>query len=385
MAKPVRTLPLAVHFLLALSSSSAFAGIHTWDVSEVFSNADGTIQFVELKEAAGGPSETGVSNSTITSNAKSFSWTVVGGATQVGNTANRFYLIATPGFAALPGAPTPDAIITADKLPFFFNPAGDSVDFSTWDTCTFSVPIPTDGVGSLDCGVGPAPNSPQATNSPTNYAGISAPVNASLLVLDQIDDFQGGTVANWAGGSTPSNQPNGQTGAGDLFLRITSTAGPLGTFNLDQWAGDYLAEEIDQIEVDARNSSGSDPLSLRIVLFTPGCDQGGAACTAWTSTNAVALAANDTWTPVTFSLAEADLTRVLGTDSYAASLANVERLLIRHDDGAPSTPGPTPIPVTATLGIDNITAVPEPPGPLGLAAGAALLAAAHRRRRRHRG
>ena len=32
--------------LLTLTAGSVSAGIHTWDVNEVFTNGDGTIQFV---------------------------------------------------------------------------------------------------------------------------------------------------------------------------------------------------------------------------------------------------------------------------------------------------------------------------------------------------
>ena len=57
-------LATGITFLL---TGIASAGIHTWDVNEVFSNSDGTIQFVELWESAGGADETGVGNGTITS------------------------------------------------------------------------------------------------------------------------------------------------------------------------------------------------------------------------------------------------------------------------------------------------------------------------------
>ena len=59
---------------------------------------------------------------------------------------------------------------------------------------------------------------------------------------------------------------------------------------------------------------------------------------------------------------------------------SVERLLIRHDDGTPSPPGSGSL-VSAALGIDNVKALPEPSGPLGLIAGAALIGAARRPRR----
>ena len=158
-------LATGITFLL---TGIASAGIHTWDVNEVFSNSDGTIQFVELWESAGGADETGVGNGTITSAANSFAF---GQGAVTGSTANKFYLLATQGFADLPGAPTPDAIIPVGSVPFF-NQAGGTVAFLSFDSWAFGS-VPTNGTDSLDriTGVG--------ANSPTNYAGQTASVNAA--------------------------------------------------------------------------------------------------------------------------------------------------------------------------------------------------------------
>src|SRR5262245_39848431 len=53
-------------------------GSHTWDFSEAFSNADGTIQFIELLECCGGAFETGVPGHTLTSNSRT--WSIPGAA-----------------------------------------------------------------------------------------------------------------------------------------------------------------------------------------------------------------------------------------------------------------------------------------------------------------
>jgi hypothetical protein len=153
---------------VALQVGAAQAGIHTWDVNEVFSNADGTIQFVELWEANGTPGETGVGNGTITSNTQSHSF---GNGAVTAPTTNKHYLIATPDFAALPGAPTPDEILPVGKVPFF-NKAGDTVAFGGFDSFAFGA-VPTNGTDSLHklTGVG--------VNTPTNYAGVSGTVNAA--------------------------------------------------------------------------------------------------------------------------------------------------------------------------------------------------------------
>ncbi|MFP6607219.1 MAG: hypothetical protein VCC19_11635, partial [Myxococcota bacterium] len=58
----IRRLAFALGLWATCHAGPALAGIHTWDVNEVFSNADGTIQFVELWEAAGGAGEVNVGN-----------------------------------------------------------------------------------------------------------------------------------------------------------------------------------------------------------------------------------------------------------------------------------------------------------------------------------
>ncbi|MCH8006584.1 MAG: hypothetical protein IH888_10190, partial [Planctomycetes bacterium] len=38
---------------IAFTNASVMAGGHTWEFTEFFSTADGTIQFIELKECCG--------------------------------------------------------------------------------------------------------------------------------------------------------------------------------------------------------------------------------------------------------------------------------------------------------------------------------------------
>jgi len=147
------------------------AGVHTWEVNEVFSDSTGTIQYVELWEAPAAPNgELGVPGQTMTSTLTSFT---ISGPALTGSTADTYYLMATPDFAALAGAPTPDALIPAGSIPFF-NTAGDSVAFSAFDTWTFGT-VPTDGVNSLKRGLDGETAGP-GTNSPTNFAGATGSV-----------------------------------------------------------------------------------------------------------------------------------------------------------------------------------------------------------------
>jgi hypothetical protein len=83
-----------------------------------------------------------------------------------GDTVDTWVLVATSGFAALPGAPTPDYTLRET----FIDPLGDTVIYASGaDMLTFSA-LPTNGVDSIDnlLVVG--------TNSPTNFAGDTGSV-----------------------------------------------------------------------------------------------------------------------------------------------------------------------------------------------------------------
>ncbi len=154
---------------IGIGAQRAHAGSHTWDVVEVFSDASGTVQFIELREMNNTPGETGLPGHTLSSNAYSF---VIPGPALVGPTSGRSYLVATAAFAALPGAPTPDAIIPAGSVPFF-STGGDTLTYVPWDFFTFGPGlVPTDGINSLNRDLTTGPNTPK------NYAGVTGSVVA---------------------------------------------------------------------------------------------------------------------------------------------------------------------------------------------------------------
>lgn len=210
---------------------------------------------------------------------------------------------------------------------------------------------------------------------------------ASAITLGQVDNFQNGTLQGWSGGAGGGgalvNRPNGgPAGAGDRYLEVDSNGFALGTFNTIQWSGNYAAAGVSSVRFNL-NNAGPAAVSLRVMIFTPGCEGAPGTCTAWTSTSATPLAAASGWVTANFSLSEAQMTRVLGAASFPATLQNVERLLLRHDDGAPNPPGP-PVPmVDAVLGVDNV--MPEPSALAGLAAGVLLLAGLWRQGQGRRG
>ncbi|HUD71333.1 MAG TPA: hypothetical protein VMQ62_05160 [Dongiaceae bacterium] len=161
-----RGLPLAV--LIACSAllipvPAARSGVHLWRITELFSNADGTIQFIEMTTCCGSAGgEIFVSGQHLSSNSHDFIFP----ANLTMATANKHLLLATDGYAALPGAPVRDYTIPAN----FFSTSGDTLTFAVYDTWTVpGAAIPTNGTSSVNKNQDDATDTPfTATNSPTN-------------------------------------------------------------------------------------------------------------------------------------------------------------------------------------------------------------------------
>ena len=169
-----------------------------------------------------------------------------------------------------------------------------------------------------------------------------------------VDDFAAG-VMGWGGGSVPQWQSSGGP-MGDGYLRVLTSQSNLATHTMsDDWVGDYTAINAETISVDMKNEVGSDVLAMRLVLF--GAHEAPSAADRWTSSVAATVPADGMWRNYSFLLAQNDLTRVLGSDTYQNMITNVVQVMLRHDPGSPSAGG---TPVSATLGIDNVRLAAAP-------------------------
>ena len=158
---------LCVALLTWCAASPAIATFHTFRITEVFSNADGSVQFIEMQEAFGFTGQHLFANQEFMTTGDSL---IFPSNLPSSNTADKFVLLATANFAALPGAVSPDYIIP----PNFFSIAGDTLAFVGADLLAIGA-VPVDGVQSL------LRNGSTATNSPTNFAGQSGSVDVSSL------------------------------------------------------------------------------------------------------------------------------------------------------------------------------------------------------------
>ena len=143
---------------------------HLWKIDQVFSSADGKVQFIELSDPANG--ENHLAGHFISSNENKFTFPA---DLPTDATANHHFLIGTQSYAALPGAVKPDYIIPDN----FFNPQGDSFDYADVDSASFTAgQEPTDGTNSLFRDVNSGALSTGA-NSETNLAGQTGSINAA--------------------------------------------------------------------------------------------------------------------------------------------------------------------------------------------------------------
>lgn len=151
--------------ILGLAAATAQANFHLWAINEIYSNADGSVQFIELTALTGGQEVlaghelTSISGTTV----RRFTFP----ANLPGDTTGARMLIATQGFAIL-GVVTPDYVVPNG---FFFS-GGGTVDFAGADVWNYGA-LPTDG-RSLNR------NGSTAINSPQNFAGRTGTVSSTV-------------------------------------------------------------------------------------------------------------------------------------------------------------------------------------------------------------
>ncbi len=187
---------------------------------------------------------------------------------------------------------------------------------------------------------------------------LLVPAAALGIELGQLDDFEDNTLAGWRKGANTQNAPQnvesgGPAGSGDNYLENSSTGGVgpdsrQAIINTAQWIGDYTAAGVGEVRLQARNG-GETMLFMRIAI------EGGPGLLSWfSSTQSIMLPADGQWYELSFGLAEADLTRVTGTQSLGDVLANVTEFRVLSNQAGPNFRGEV---VNSVLGLDNIAAL----------------------------
>jgi hypothetical protein len=218
---------------------------------------------------------------------------------------------------------------------------------------------------------------PQACASALCLGLALAAAPAGAITLGTVNTFETDSTEGWHVMGSHPNPPlvvdtGGPAGSGDGYLELTAIGGNgagsrLAVISGTAWHGNYLAAGVGFVELDAINR-GATPLQLRLYLdANPGLVGDEAL-----STVALSLPANNTWTHLRFPVTPGALTGANPT----ATLQGVTEFRLFHGVDAVFPP----LGVVALLGVDNITAVPEP-GTLWLwamAAGALVLPALRR-------
>jgi hypothetical protein len=192
-----------IAFVLALVAGlvplPASAKSHLWKFTEVFSNADGSVQFVEMFVFdPAGTAEWQFRGFTLESAGQVFTFP---SNLPRENTFERWVLLATPAFAALPGAPTPDYVIPAG----FIDPEGDELRYRTMlDILPLPAgALPIDGVHSM------ARDGAIAVNSPINFAGVAGSIDVAPCRNGADDDGDGATDVAEDPGCASELDPDG--------------------------------------------------------------------------------------------------------------------------------------------------------------------------------
>jgi hypothetical protein len=171
---------------LALAASAAWGTYHLFVIEEIFSNADGTIQYLVLKECCGADGQNMLGGRALTAtqgaitNTYHFAGDLPGGGCDyygcmLAMTAHQHVLIATQGFAAL-NLVDPDYTVPNGFIPL---PNGSliTINYAGADQVSFTT-LPTDGVSAMTrAGV-------TVPSMPTNFAGTSASVNVAAPNYD---------------------------------------------------------------------------------------------------------------------------------------------------------------------------------------------------------
>ncbi|HET9577118.1 MAG TPA: hypothetical protein VFP44_04780 [Usitatibacter sp.] len=152
----------------SLAALPAAASFHLWTMTELYSNADGSVQFLEMRALTG--SEQFFAGHTLTSSAGGVTHTFTVPTDLPGDSSGRRMIFGTQGFAAL-GVVRPDYVVPNG----FFFPGGGTVNWADADVWNHPA-LPVNGDDSLNRDGSTGPNSPQ------NFAGQTGHVSATPVI-----------------------------------------------------------------------------------------------------------------------------------------------------------------------------------------------------------
>jgi autotransporter-associated beta strand protein len=171
---------------------TAQAAFHLWNISELYTNSSGTLQFIELSTAASGQNFVGNHSITITFGSQ-HTFTIPSNLSTSTDTTNKDFLIGTAGIQAA-GAPAPDFIMPNG---FLFS-GGGSISFFGANPGSYTA-LPTDGTMARLFTAGT-----NIANNPQNFAGQTGKVVVA-------DIWTGASSTSWSASGNWSGAVPGAT------------------------------------------------------------------------------------------------------------------------------------------------------------------------------
>lgn len=201
-------------WLLSLLPLMATASFHTFTINQIYSNADGNIQYVMLKESSGANGQNFLSGHNLTSRGSTTQSFPISSNLPSSSTAGKFVLFATQGFANLKLV-TPDYILPSGFVPT----AGGSLNFADVDTVTFSK-LPSDGSNAIDR------SGTVIKNAPINFAGQTGTIGTTTSTAFSGSVSATGTITQQtlAASVSPATADLGVTGSVFVAALIPGSA-----------------------------------------------------------------------------------------------------------------------------------------------------------------
>lgn len=218
-------------------ASSAQASFHLWRFSELFTDATGNVQFIEMQTTFSGQQFMPGHTIKCTNLAGTLSNTFTFQGNTCTPTNNKKFIVATAGYAALPGAPTPDFTIPAN---FLFKEGG-TLEFGPGQQVITYAALPTNGTTSRQATayttVAPytfldAANNPQNCAGATGSIVVTPPACKGDLNNDGLRNTADLTGFLAAFGSTAPPAPAAADFNDDFLVNTTDLTGFLGVFGV---------------------------------------------------------------------------------------------------------------------------------------------------------
>jgi len=155
----------------------AQAAFHLWNIREIYTDASGSLQFIELFCNSGSQQFVSGQQIRVTDLSGTTTHTFTLPSNLPGDTLNRAFLIATTGADAA-GAPTPDFVLPAN----FLFAGGGTISFFGQNSGAYTA-LPTDGTLSRTWIGGDAVNSPQNFGGQVGVVAVPEPAVWALAAL----------------------------------------------------------------------------------------------------------------------------------------------------------------------------------------------------------